>query len=100
MSDAQTDAHRLVLETMTRRIDENLTLRRDKLALATLDDEGRDQARANGRFFSSVEGLFALNATEAIEGLYVATEPRLGLARVRQPVAAPLAAYDTTVALG
>ena len=45
MSDAQSDAHRLVLETMTRRIDENLTMRRDKMALASMDGAGANRAR-------------------------------------------------------
>ena len=34
MSDMQSDAHRLVLETMGKRIDQNLNFRKDKLALA------------------------------------------------------------------
>jgi hypothetical protein len=66
---------------MTSRIDENLKFRKDKMALASLEGEGRAQANANARFFTSVEGLFALNKEEAIEGLYVATEPHLRLAR-------------------
>ncbi|MGE0461430.1 MAG: NAD(P)/FAD-dependent oxidoreductase [Vicinamibacterales bacterium] len=82
MSDVQTDAHRLVLETMTKRIDENLTMRRDKMALASMDNEGKERAQDNGRFFNSVEGLFALSEEEAVEGLYVATTPVLRLARV------------------
>jgi hypothetical protein len=81
MSDAQSNAHRLLLETMTKRIDENLHFRKDKMELASLQGERRNEARANGRFFTSVEGLFALNEEEAIEGLYVATEPGLRLAR-------------------
>jgi flavin-dependent dehydrogenase len=99
MSDAQTDAHRLVLDTMTKRIDENLTFRRDKMALASLDGTELQQARANSRFFTSVEGLFALNEEEAVEGLYVATEPRLHLARARGavPAAAP---YGTVAVIG
>jgi hypothetical protein len=83
MSDAQTSAHRLVLDTMTQRIDENLNLRRDKMALATLKGADKRKASDNGRFFSSVEGLFALNEAEAIEGLYVSTEPYPRLARAR-----------------
>lgn len=95
MSDAQSDAHRLVLDTMTRRIDENLTLRRDKMALASLEGETRDQATANGRFFTSVEGLFALNAAEAIEGLFVATVPYPRLSRALGTTQEAAAACDT-----
>jgi len=75
------DAHRLVLEDMTRRIDENLALRKDKIALAEADPPTRQVAAENARFFTSVEGLFALNAEDAVDGLYVVTEPQLGLAR-------------------
>jgi flavin-dependent dehydrogenase len=81
MSDAQSDAHRLVLDAMTKRIDENLNLRKDKKALASLDAQTRDQANANGRFFTSVEGLFALNQADAIEGLFISTDPHPRLAR-------------------
>jgi flavin-dependent dehydrogenase len=84
MADAKTNAHRLVLDTMTKRIDENLKFRKDKMKLASLEGEEKDKARANARFFSSVEGLFALSAEEAIEGIYVVTRPVLGLARVDQ----------------
>jgi flavin-dependent dehydrogenase len=99
MSDAQSEAHRLLLETMTQRIDQNLKFRKDKMALASLEGENRDAARANGRFFSSVEGLFALNEAEAIEGLYVATDP-LRLARVQPAALEAAESIDSTPALG
>jgi flavin-dependent dehydrogenase len=83
LSDAQSDAHHLVLEEMSKRIDQNLSFRKDKEALAALEGEELEAARANARFFSSVEGLFALNEEDAIDGLYVTTNPRLRLARVR-----------------
>jgi flavin-dependent dehydrogenase len=83
------DTRRLVLEEMTRRIDENLTLRRDKAALESADVPLREAADDNARFFTSVEGLFALNAEDAIDGLYIVTEPVLGLGRARAE-AAPL----------
>jgi len=83
LSDAKEDTNRLVLEEMTRRIDENLQFRKDKEALASLNGESKQQAEANARFFSSVEGLFSLSSDEAIDGLYVTTEPRLHLARTR-----------------
>jgi flavin-dependent dehydrogenase len=99
LDDVKANAHRLLLETMTQRIDENLKFRKDKMALASLDGERKDQARANGRFFTSVEGLFALNEDEAIEGLYVATAPYPRLARVtRADVEAAAAEIDLSVA--
>ena len=85
LSDAQdTDSRHLILEEMTRRVDENLTFRRDKIQLASLQGEEREAADANARFFTSVEGLFALNEEEAVDGFYIATAPHLGLARARQ----------------
>lgn len=84
LSDAQSDAHHLVLEEMSKRIDENLSFRKDKEALASLEGEELEAARANARFFSSVEGLFALNEEDAVDGLYVTTSPGLRLARVRE----------------
>jgi flavin-dependent dehydrogenase len=83
LTDAQSDEGHLVLEEMTRRIDENLHFRQDKEKLAMMDADTWQAATANARFFSSVEGLFALNEEEAINGLYVATQPRLRLARAR-----------------
>lgn len=96
MSDAQTDAHRLVLDTMTKRIDENLTIRRDKMALATMEGADKERAQENGRFFTSVEGLFALNESEAVDGLFVTTTPYLRLARAQ--VMAPAGVSEPAVA--
>jgi len=77
------DAHQFVLQEMTRRIDENLTMRKDKLALAALEGKKEQKARENARFFDSVEGIFALNEEEAVGGLYLVTEPQFGLGRVK-----------------
>ncbi|MBM3790769.1 MAG: tryptophan 7-halogenase [Acidobacteria bacterium] len=81
LSDARSDTRHMILQEMSRRIDENLNLRKDKDCLASLAGDRRDAADANARFFSSVEGMFALNREEAIDGIYVATEPHLRLAR-------------------
>jgi len=67
---------------MTKRIDENLTMRKDKQTLATLQGDHSKEVNDNARFFTSVEGMFALNEEEAIEGLYVTAQPYLRLARV------------------
>lgn len=84
LSDAQSDTHHFVLQTMSKRIGENLDMRKDKDALDKLADERLKEARENANFFSSVEGMFALNQEEAIDGLYLATEPTLHLGRVNQ----------------
>jgi hypothetical protein len=84
MADASNvDTRHYVLEEMTKRVDENLKFRKDKMALASLHGEEEHAARENARFFSSVEGLFSLNEEDAVEGLYVTTKPRLRLARVQ-----------------
>jgi flavin-dependent dehydrogenase len=82
MSDAQSDTHNYLLQEMSRRIDENLNLRKDKEVLASLDGETKQVAEENASFFSSVEGLFSLSQDDAIEGLYVTTEPKLKVARI------------------
>jgi flavin-dependent dehydrogenase len=82
LSDAQTDTHHFVLETMSKRIDENLNFRKDKQRLESLEGKELAQRKENANFFSSVEGLFALNKEEAVNGLYVTNEPRLHLTRV------------------
>jgi len=82
LSESQSeDPRHLILQEMTRRVDENLNLRKDKLALSHLEGQEQVAAAANARFFTSVEGLFALNEEEAVDGLYVTTSPALGLAR-------------------
>ena len=82
LSDAQAETHNLILKEMTKRIDQNLNFRKDKQALASAQGEQLKEVRDNAEFFSSVEGIFALNEDEAIEGLYIATQPSLRLARV------------------
>jgi hypothetical protein len=82
MSDAQSDTHHFILTEMTKRIDENLSLRRDKEALAHADGEMKEAVDDNANFFSSVEGFFSLNAEDAIDGLYVETSPRPHLKRI------------------
>jgi flavin-dependent dehydrogenase len=84
LSDASNeDTRHYVLEEMTRRVDENLKFRRDKMKLASLQGEEQQARQANARFFSSVEGMFSLNQEDAVEGLYVQTRPNLKLARVK-----------------
>lgn len=82
LRDAQSNTRHFILKEMSNRISENLNLRKDKQALANLQGEDLQAARENARFFSSVEGLFALNQEDAIDGLYVQTKPRLRLQKV------------------
>ena len=82
LSDAQADTHNFIFAEMSKRIDENLKLRKDKEALNSLDEGGQQVVTSNANFFSSVEGLFSLNEANAIDGLYVSSMPVLHLARV------------------
>ncbi len=88
LSDAQSEAdtHQVLLSEMKKRIDENLNYRKDKESLAGLEGESREAAQQNARFFSSVEGLFSLDEADAIDGLFVSTQPTLHLARIKMPV--------------
>ena len=78
-----TDTHHFILNEMTQRIDENLRMRKDKETLASLQGAGREKADANASFFNSVEGFFSLNESDAVDGLFIVTQPQLGLGRVR-----------------
>ncbi len=64
---------------MSRRIRENLELRLNKQALA---DPDREQTTDSEKFFDGIEGLAALSPANAIGGLFVRTNPALGLARL------------------
>lgn len=83
MADAQSDTHHFILTEMNRRINENLNFRKDKTVLETMEGEKLVAAHHNADFFSSVEGLFSLDEQDAIDGLYVATQPYLHLARLK-----------------
>jgi flavin-dependent dehydrogenase len=82
LSDAQSEASNIVLEEMVKRIDENLNYRKDKDALASMNGEEVESARQNARFFSSVEGMFSLDESDAVDGLFVSTTPNLHLHRI------------------
>jgi flavin-dependent dehydrogenase len=76
--DVQEALPELVVGEMSKRIKENHDLRRDKQALK---DKSADTAiQSNAQFFNAVEGFFSLSAAGAIDGIYVVTKPRLGLA--------------------
>jgi flavin-dependent dehydrogenase len=80
LEDAEDAAGRVVCE-MNQKVNENFELRRNKEALAAKDEKTLARAAQNADFFSEVEGLFALSRSSAVGGLYVATKPRLHLAR-------------------
>ncbi|MDE2610837.1 MAG: tryptophan 7-halogenase [Burkholderiales bacterium] len=77
-ADAEGTATHL-LGQMTRRIEENLALRRNKAALQAA--ELRARAEQSAQFFDAVEGLSMLCPRTAAGDYYVCTEPRLGIRR-------------------
>ncbi|HEY3741411.1 MAG TPA: NAD(P)/FAD-dependent oxidoreductase [Bryobacteraceae bacterium] len=77
IADAEGCTSHLIGE-VSRRIVANHELRKDKAALKSAKVEAEESAD----FFDSIEGLASLSPANAIGGLYVATAPRVGLARV------------------
>lgn len=72
-------ARSYVRQEMSQRMHENLTLRADKELMAK--EALEPQKQANHMFFDRVEGISILSADDAVQGIYVVTEPQLGLAR-------------------
>lgn len=72
-------ARSYVRQEMSQRMHENLTLRADKELLA--QEVLQPQKQANHIFFDRVEGISVLSADDAVQGMYVVTQPQLGLAR-------------------
>lgn len=81
IADAERITSHLVGE-MTRKINENIELRRDKNVLAATRTD--INAQQNSAFFDAVEGLTALSPVMAIDGLYVTVTPQLGLVQIAE----------------
>jgi len=80
LSSAEQATNHLIGE-MSRRVAENLTLRKDKSTLASGSEEIKGRAQDNARFFDGVEGIPVMSPEGAIDGLYVVLKPRFGLGR-------------------
>jgi flavin-dependent dehydrogenase len=74
----------MVRSAVAHRIEENMSLRRDKEALVAMLADEEDQRRidSNRTFMDQVEGLFALSPTDSVDDVYLVTDPRLGLAEL------------------
>jgi flavin-dependent dehydrogenase len=77
----------MVRAAVAHRIEENMSLRRDKEALMAMLADGADEADhrridANRTFMDQVEGLFALSPTDSVDNIHMVTHPRLGLAEL------------------
>ncbi len=77
---------RFILEEMSKRVEDNLAMRKDKQVLLKIIEQDTHRARESSSFFGQVEGFdaLALSPENAIQGFYIVTKPRLGLARVAQ----------------
>lgn len=80
LSEAEAVTEHLMGE-MSRKVSENLRMRQDKVAMAQAGGEQRELQERNATFFDHVEGLGVLD--EAVDGLYVTVQPRLGLSNIR-----------------
>jgi flavin-dependent dehydrogenase len=77
--DAQEALPEVVVGEMSKQIEANHGFRQEKQALKTAESD--DTIRQNVQFFDSVEGFASLSPAGAIDGLYVVTKPKLGLAK-------------------
>lgn len=80
LSEAEAMTEHLMGE-MSRKVGENLRMRQDKVAMEQAGAEQRELQEKNATFFDHVEGLGALDV--AVDGLYVAVQPRLGLSHTQ-----------------
>jgi flavin-dependent dehydrogenase len=80
LSDAEAMTEHLMGE-MSRKVGENIQMRKDKVAMAQAGAEERELREKNAAFFDQVEGLSALDV--AVDGLYVMVQPRLGLSHTQ-----------------
>lgn len=82
LEDAQEGITDFVMAEMSRRIQSNYNMRQDKQALAIEREKGNEVMKTNAQFFNTVEGFSTLSKGGAVDGLYVITQPKLGLAQV------------------
>jgi flavin-dependent dehydrogenase len=79
LANAEQGIPNLVMAEMSKRLKENLTLRKDKSTLQEV--RCRKDTADNVKFFDAVEGMGALSSQSKVNGWYVATHPKLGLVR-------------------
>ena len=80
--DAQDGITDFIMAEMSQRIQSIHNLRQDKQALVMEREKGNEELKTNVQFFNAVEGFSTLSAVGAVNGLYVITKPKLGLAQV------------------
>jgi flavin-dependent dehydrogenase len=72
----------VVLGHMSKVLDMQRALARDKAGLDGMSPEERERTRAKVQFSNLAVARFSLSPRDSIRGLYVVTRPRLGLAHV------------------
>lgn len=77
--DVQENVSELIVSEMSNRIQKNHSFRHNKQMLE--ERSLKMEVEENVQFFDAVEGFFALTTGGAINGLYVTTQPKLGLVR-------------------
>jgi flavin-dependent dehydrogenase len=82
--DAQEALPEVVMGEMSKKIETNHSCRQNKQSLKIAETD--DSIRENVQFFDAVEGFTSLSPAGAINGLYVVTKPKLGLAKT-DPIA-------------
>lgn len=80
-----------IFNEMSERIQENYSLRQDKQILKAKDLASDCAVQNNNQFFNTVEGFSCLSTAGAIDGLYVATQPKLALVTVKAEAGAKVA---------
>jgi flavin-dependent dehydrogenase len=80
MSDVEEKSDQIFGE-LSNRLRENWNLRHRQLS-NTLKETEHNQLAVSNQFFSTFNGLFSLSEETAVDGFYVVTTPRLGLAQV------------------
>ena len=85
LSEAGDGIHQLVTEKISKRVAENMAIEQGQ--------EDLKGAMADPRFMDAMEGMFSfsaeLSAEAAMDGLYVRTQPRLGLGRAAEGTQEP-----------
>jgi flavin-dependent dehydrogenase len=83
-SDVREAAPGMIMDDVARRLSEKLATAREDVPMRSGLAAGAQANVSNEAFFDAIEGISPLSESGAVDGFYVVTEPRLGLAHVQQ----------------
>jgi flavin-dependent dehydrogenase len=83
ISDAQNPIPNQVFGEIPQQLKEKLNILHDQQVLADTKQNTSDMLKTNAEFFEAVDGFLSRTTPGAGDGLYVVTQPRLGLAQAR-----------------